>query len=151
MCFRTSGDSLHRCMVLSFTKSPTYLEVRNNSQEGSFMCWIYFFNWNIIYIWIVYTCKLGHYLKKPRRYHGECCAYGGPKAKTWGAAGPKGFGRGTSRGTTFTMIPPRFFSKNVILIESRTSKEGFLSGWVWLMDSLGSPLDIIPGLDSEYW
>ena len=33
------------------------------------------------------------------------------KAKTRRAAGPKGFGRGTSRGTTFTMIPPRFFHK----------------------------------------
>ena len=43
------------------------------------------------------------------------------------------------------------FSYNVIIIATRTSKEGFLSGWVWPMDSLGSPLDIIPGLDSEYW
>ena len=39
----------------------------------------------------------------------------------------------------------------VIIIATRTSKEGFLSGWVWPMDSLGSPLDIIPRLDSEYW
>ena len=30
------------------------------------------------------------------------------------------------------------------VIPSRTSKEGFLSGWVWPIDSLGSPLDIIP-------
>ena len=52
---------------------------------------------------------MGHYLKKPRRYNGEYCAQGGPKAKTRGAAGPEGFGRGTSRGKTFTMIPPRLF------------------------------------------
>ena len=58
---------------------------------------------------------MGHYLKKLRRYHGECCASGGPKAKTRGAAGPEGFGRGTSRGTTFTMIPPRFFHKMSLL------------------------------------
>ena len=30
-------------------------------------------------------------------------------AKTLGACGPSGFGLGTSRGTTFTMIPPRLF------------------------------------------
>ena len=33
----------------------------------------------------------------------------------------------------------------------KTSKKGFLSGWAWPMDSLGIPLDIIPGFDSEYW
>ena len=38
-----------------------------------------------------------------------------------------------------------------ILIAFHTSKEGLLSGWVWPMDSLGSPLDIIPGLNSKYW
>ena len=32
-----------------------------------------------------------------------------PKAKTLGVAGPKGFGRGTSQGTLFTMIHPRLF------------------------------------------
>ena len=42
-------------------------------------------------------------------------------------------------------------SYNVIIIASWTSKEGFLSGWVWPMDSLGSPLDIIPVLDSKHW
>ena len=26
-----------------------------------------------------------------------------------------------------------------------------MSGWVWPMDSLGSPLDIIPGFDSELY
>ena len=30
-------------------------------------------------------------------------------AKTRGAAGPEGFGHGTSRGTPITMIPPRLF------------------------------------------
>ena len=30
-------------------------------------------------------------------------------AKTRGAADPKGFGRGTSRGTPFTIIPQRLF------------------------------------------
>ena len=54
---------------------------------------------------------MGHYLKKPRRYHGECCAQGGPNAETRGAAGPEGFGCGTSRGTALTLIPPRFFHK----------------------------------------
>ena len=48
-------------------------------------------------------------MKKPWRYHGECCASGGPAAKTLGACGPSGFGLGTSLGTTFTMIPPRLF------------------------------------------
>ena len=43
------------------------------------------------------------------------------------------------------------FSYNVIIIATRTSKEGFLSGWVWPMNSLGSIMVIIPGLDSEYW
>ena len=42
-------------------------------------------------------------------YHGEWSALGGPKAKTRGAAGPNGFGRGTSGGSPFTMIPPRLF------------------------------------------
>ena len=32
-----------------------------------------------------------------------------PRPKPEGAAGPEGFGSGTSRGTTFTMIPLRFF------------------------------------------
>ena len=44
-----------------------------------------------------------------------------------------------------TVQKPRIF------IATRTIKEGFLSSWVWPMDSLGSPLDIKPGLDSEYW
>ena len=48
-------------------------------------------------------------MKKPRRYHGEFCASGGPAAKTLGACGPSGFGLGTSLGTQFTMIPPRLF------------------------------------------
>ena len=39
----------------------------------------------------------------------------------------------------------------VIIIATRTSKEGFISSWVWPMDSLGSIMDIIPGGDSEYW
>ena len=47
------------------------------------------------------VCTVGHYMKKPRRY----------RAKTQGAAGPEGFGRGTYRGRTFTMIPPRLFHK----------------------------------------
>ena len=48
-------------------------------------------------------------MKKPWRYHGECCASGGPAAKTLGACGPLGFGLRTFLGTTFTMIPPRLF------------------------------------------
>ena len=48
-------------------------------------------------------------MKKPGRYHGECCASGGAAAKTLAACGPSGFGLGTSLGTTFTMIPPRLF------------------------------------------
>ena len=48
-------------------------------------------------------------MKKPWRYHGECCASGGPAAKTLGAGGPLGFGLGTSLDTTFTMVPPRLF------------------------------------------
>ena len=45
------------------------------------------------------------------RYHSECCGSGGPAAETLGACGPLGFGLGTSLGTPFTMIPPRFFQK----------------------------------------
>ena len=45
-------------------------------------------------------------MKKPWRYHGECCASGGPAAKTLGACGPSGFGLGNSLGTPFTMIHP---------------------------------------------
>ena len=48
-------------------------------------------------------------MKKPWRYHGECCALGGPAAITLGACGLLGFGLRTSLGTTFTMIPPRLF------------------------------------------
>ena len=33
--------------------------------------------------------------KKPWRYDGECCASGGPAAKTLGDCGPSGFGLGT--------------------------------------------------------
>ena len=65
---------------------------------------------------------------------------------------PEGFGRGTSRGTTFTMIDTsKAFSYNVVIIASRTRNKGFHSGWVWPMDSLGSPSDIVPQGDSEYW
>jgi hypothetical protein len=42
-------------------------------------------------------------------------------------------------------------SYNVIIIATRTSKEGFLSGWVWPMDSLGSIMVFIPGGDNKYW
>ena len=48
-------------------------------------------------------------MKKPWRYHGECCASGGPAANNLGTCGPSGFGLGTSLGTTFTMIPSRLF------------------------------------------
>ena len=48
-------------------------------------------------------------MKKPWRYHGECCASGGSAAQTLGDCGPSGFGLGTSLGKTFTMIPPRLF------------------------------------------
>ena len=47
----------------------------------------------------------------------ECHAKGGPKAKT----------RGAFRRTPFTMVPPRLFPYNVILLASWTSKERFLS------------------------
>ena len=50
---------------------------------------------------------------------------GGPNAKTRGAAGPEGFGRGTSRGTTFTMIPPRFFDKMSFLQHPGLVKRDF--------------------------
>ena len=50
-------------------------------------------------------------MKKPWRYLSECCASGGPAAKTLRACGPSGFGLGTSIGTPFTMVPPRHFQK----------------------------------------
>ena len=48
-------------------------------------------------------------MKKHLRYHGECCASRGLAAKTLRACGPSVFGRGTSLGTTFNMIPPQLF------------------------------------------
>ena len=47
-------------------------------------------------------------IEKTWGYHGEWSASGGPEAKTPGAYGPSDFGLGTSKGTTLTMIPPRF-------------------------------------------
>ena len=47
--------------------------------------------------------------EKPEVYHGEWSPSGSPSAKTLGACGPKGSGLGTSRGTPFTMIPPRLY------------------------------------------
>ena len=49
----------------------------------------------------------------PRELQGQKCE--GPQA-------PMVFGLGTSRGTTFTMLPQRLFSKNTILYNSRASK-----------------------------
>ena len=53
--------------------------------------------------------RVGQCLKKPRGYQGEWSPYGSSKTKTRGAAGPMGFGRGTSRGTSVTMIHQRIF------------------------------------------
>ena len=50
-----------------------------------------------------------------------------PYAKTRGTAGPKGFGRGTSRGTPFTIIPPRLINTFSFFIQP--------------MDSLGTELE----------
>ena len=50
-------------------------------------------------------CTVGQCVEKPRGYHGELSPWESPKAKTRGAAGPKGFGQMTS----FTMIHPRLF------------------------------------------
>ena len=47
---------------------------------------------------------------KAEGYQGEWIPYGSPQAKNQGATGPKGFGRETSRGTPFTMIPPWRFA-----------------------------------------
>ena len=50
---------------------------------------------------------------------------------------PKGLAAGLSGGLHFTMIHPRLF-------------QGRIRDFFQPMNSLGSPLDIIPGLDIEY-
>ena len=41
---------------------------------------------------------VGQGVEKTRGYHGEWSLSASPKAKTSGAAGPKGFGQGLSKG-----------------------------------------------------
>ena len=62
---------------------------------------------------------------------------------------PRGFWPRDLRRHNIHHDTSKVFFVNVILIASRTSKEGFLSDWVWPMDSLGSPLDIIPGSNQQ--
>ena len=70
---------------------------------------------------------LGQCLEKASGYHGEWSPYGSPKAKTRGAAGPKGFGRGAYRGTPFTIIHPRLIH--------------IFSFFIQPIDSLGTELE----------
>ena len=50
-----------------------------------------------------------------------------PRPKSKGAAGPKGFGRGTSPRDSIHHDTPKALPHIFILYSSRTSKEGFLS------------------------
>ena len=69
---------------------------------------------------------VGQYLEKPRVYYGEWSPQGSPKAKTRGAAGPKGFGQGSFRGTPFTMIHPRLFNIFSFFCHPEPVKRDFL-------------------------
>ena len=51
---------------------------------------------------------------------------GSPKAKTREAAGPKGFGQGSSRGTPFVMIQPRLFHTFSFFCHTGPVKRDFL-------------------------
>ena len=72
---------------------------------------------------------------------------GSPKAKTRGASGPKDFGRETSRGTPFTMMPLRLFHTFLFFCHPELVKRDFF----WPMDSLGSIMVNIQGMDFQYW
>ena len=58
----------------------------------------------------------------------------------------QGLGRGTFRGTPFHHDTPKAFPQIFILLASQARIRDLFQP----MDSLGSQLDIIPGLDSEY-
>ena len=62
-----------------------------------------------------------------RVYSGEWSPWGSPKAKTRGAVGPKGFGRGFFPKEPIHHPTPKAFPYNVILLSPRTGKEGFLA------------------------
>ena len=64
---------------------------------------------------------------------------------------PRGFGPRDLPRHNIHHGTSKVFSLNVIVIATQTNKEGFLSGWVWPMDSLGSPVDIVSGSESEHW
>ena len=70
---------------------------------------------------------LGHYLEKPRGQSSEWSPQGSPNAKTRGAVGPEGFGRGTFPRDSNHNPTPKAFPYYVILWSPLTSKEGFLS------------------------
>ena len=78
-----------------------------------------------------------------RGYHGEWSPSGSPMAKTKGAAGPEGFGRGTSRGTPFSMIPPKLFHTFSFFCHPALVKRDFFQP----MDALGSIMVNIQGMD----
>ena len=69
---------------------------------------------------------LEHYLEKPRGYHGDWSATGGPKGKTRGSAGPKGFWLPDLPRHSIHHDTPKAHPYNVIISASRTSKKGFL-------------------------
>ena len=70
-----------------------------------------------------------------------------PRPKPEGPQALMVFCCGTFRGTPFHHDTPKAFPQIFILLASRARIRDFFQP----MDSLGSPLDIIPGLDSKYW
>ena len=73
-------------------------------------------------------------MEKPRWYHGDWSAWGGPKAKTRWAAGPKGFWLLYLPGPSIHHDTPKDFPYFGIILASQTAKEGFLSANGLLME-----------------
>ena len=71
-----------------------------------------------------------------------------PRPKPEGPQAPRVFCRRTFRGTPFYHDTPKAFPQIFIILPSQARIRVF---FLQPMDSLGSPLDIIPGLESEYW
>ena len=71
---------------------------------------------------VLICTTLGPYLEKPRGYHGEWSALGGPKAKTRGTADPEGFWPRDLPRHSIHHDTPKAFPYNVIISASWTRK-----------------------------
>ena len=69
-----------------------------------------------------------------------------PRPKPEGP-GPKGFWPRDFPRDSIHHVTPKAFPQSFIFMASPARIRDFFQP----MDSVGSPLDIIPGLDSEYW